>query len=72
MPKSTNWFWDKEQTNQTIKSTDGKVEGWEWNYIQPAYVLTPGRYCVVLYHSDETKESSFCLLVKSTKSLTLK
>ncbi|KAJ8314332.1 hypothetical protein KUTeg_008893 [Tegillarca granosa] len=72
MPKSTNWFWDKEQTNQTLKSTDGKVEGWEWNYIQPAYVLTPGRYCVVLYHSDETKESSFCLLVKSTKSLTIK
>ncbi|XP_061167191.1 calpain-A-like [Saccostrea echinata] len=71
IPKETQWLYD--HWDHTVRCRDGSIEGWEWDYLAPTFLVEPGRYCGILYNEKPGgSNTAFCIMVYSAVPLQIK
>ncbi|XP_048754748.2 calpain-A-like [Ostrea edulis] len=71
IPKTTQWLYDN--WDHTVRCRDGSIEGWEWDYLAPTFLVEPGRYCGILYNEKPGgSDTAFCVMVYSATPLQIK
>lgn len=57
----------------TVRCRDGSIEGWEWDYLAPTFLVEPGRYCGIQYNEKPGgSDTAFCIMVYSAVPLQIK
>ena len=71
VPKETQWLYNN--WDHTVRCRDGSIEGWEWDYLAPTFLVEPGRYCGILYNEKPGgSNTAFCIMVYSAVPLQIK
>lgn len=71
VPKETQWLYNNWE--HTVRCRDGSIEGWEWDYLAPTFLVEPGRYCGILYNEKPGgSDTAYCIMVYSAVPLQIK